>query len=94
MVKPKITPLGNKVLIRPLVKQEKTSAGLIIPAVINKDLEEGLVISVSEEVINISPGDKILFSARAGVNLLYNEVNYKFLNGPTPTDPGEIIAIL
>jgi chaperonin GroES len=94
MVKPLIKPLGNKVLVKPIPKQEKTTAGIIIPAVINKDLEEGEVMAVAESVINITPGMKILYPSRAGVSLMHNDVNYKFLSGPIISDPGEIIAII
>lgn len=89
-----IKPLGNKVLIQPLQQQEKTAGGLIIPAVINKDLEEGIVISVGDSVINIPVGSRILYSSRGGTALMYEQKNFKFLNGPTVTDPGEIIAII
>lgn len=90
----KIQPLGNKILVKPEQQQEKTAGGLIIPAVINKDLEEGIVIVISDNVINIKVGDKILYPTRAGVHILYEQQNYKFLSGPTNTDPGEIIAII
>lgn len=89
-----IIPLGNQVLVKPLVKQERTTGGLIIPAVVNKELEEGEVIAVASAIINLQPGDKILYSTRVGVPLLYEDVNYKFLNGPTDKSEGDIKAII
>ena len=89
-----IIPLGNQVLIKPLARQEKTSGGLIIPAVINKELEEGEVVAIATAVINVKPGDKVLYSARIGVPLLHEDTNYKFIAGPTEKDPGEIKAII
>ncbi len=89
-----IIPLGNQVLVKPLPKQERTSGGLIIPAVINKELEEGEVIAIAAAVINIQIGNKILYPARAGVQLHHEDINYKFLNGPTEKDPGDIKAII
>lgn len=90
-----ITPLGNKVLVKPLPKKERTTGGLIIPAVIQQDLEEGEVIAIASNVINIKVGDKVLYSSRSGVAMLHdNETHYKFLSGPSEKDPGEIIAIL
>lgn len=90
----KIIPLGNQVLVRPLPKQEKTSGGLIIPAVINKDLEEGEVVAIASSIINVEVGNKILYPTRAGTPLLFEDVNYKFLNGPTIKDEGDIKAII
>lgn len=89
-----IIPLGNQVLVRPLPKQEKTSGGLIIPSAVNKELEEGEVIAFAEAVINIQVGNKILYSSRAGTPLLFEDVNYKFLSGPTINETGDIKAII
>lgn len=89
-----IIPLGNRVLIKPLPKKEKTTGGLIIPVSINKELEEAEVIKAGESVINIKIGDKILYHSRSGTALLIEDITYKFLNGPSATDSGEIIAII
>lgn len=89
-----IVPLGNKVLIKPLPKKEKTTGGLIIPTVIQQELEEGEVIAIGSSVINIDKGNNVLFTSRTGIPLLHNDIHYKFLNGPTEKDPGEIIAII
>lgn len=89
-----IIPLGNQVLVKPLPKQEKTSGGLIIPVVINKELEEGEVIAIAEAVINVNVGDKILYPTRAGTPHFHEDVNYKFLSGPTVTEMGDIKAVI
>lgn len=89
-----ILPLGNQVLVKPLQRQERTTGGIIIPGVINKELEEGEVVAISSSVINIKPGDKILYSSRVGVPLLIDNVNYIFLNGPTERSEGDIKAII
>lgn len=89
-----ITPLGNQVLVKPLPKKERTAGGLIIPAVVNNELEEGEVIAMASAVINMKPGDKVLYSTRVGVPLLHNDVNYKFISGPTEKNEGDIKAII
>lgn len=89
-----IIPLGNRVLVKPLPKTEKTTHGLIIPVSINKELEEAEVIKIGSAVINIKPGDKILYHSRIGTPILIEDITYKFLNGPTSNDSGEIIAII
>lgn len=87
-------PLGNRVLVKPLPKKEKTTNGLIIPVSINKELEEAEVIKTGDAVINIKAGDKVLYHSRVGTQLLIEDITYKFLNGPSNVDTGEIIAIL
>lgn len=89
-----IIPLGNRVLVRPLPKQEKTSGVLIIPTSVNKELEDATVVALGEAVINIKIGDKILYHSRIGTPILIDDITYKFLNGPTSNDTGEIIAIV
>lgn len=89
-----IIPLGNQVLVKPLQRQERTTGGIIIPGVINKELEEGEVIAISSAVVHLKVGDKILYSTRAGVPLLYEDTNYKFLCGPTEKSEGDIKAII
>lgn len=89
-----IIPLGNQVLVKPLIRQEKTSGVIIIPGIINKELEEGEVIAISSAIINIKPGDKILYGSRVGVPLLIDDTTYKFLSGPTESNEGEIKAII
>lgn len=89
-----IVPLGNRVLVRPLVKQERAAGNLIIPSSVNKELEEAIVIATGDAVINIKVGDKVLFHSRIGTPILLDDISYKFLNGPATTDAGEIIAII
>lgn len=89
-----IIPLGNQVLVKPLPKQEKTTGGLIIPAVVNQELEEGEVIAIADAVVTVKPGDKVLYSTRVGVPLHHQEVNYKFLCGPTAKGEGDLKAII
>lgn len=90
----KILPLGNRILVHPQKKQERTTGGLIIPTTVNKDLEEGIVISTGELIINVKNGDRVLYQSRSGIPVLVEDITYKFLTGPTATDTGEIIAII
>lgn len=94
MVKPNIKPLGNKILVLPDKKQEKTHGGLIIPLVVNKDLEEGMILLKSPDVLHVNEGDKILYPAGAGTTITIDNINYKFISGPLKDAPGDIIAII
>ena len=90
-----ITPVGNKIIVRPDPLQEKNIRGIIIPVSANSQLEEATVIKVSQDVsILLSPGDRILYARNAGVEQEYNGVKYKFLNGPTLKDVGDVWAII
>lgn len=89
-----IKPLGSKVLILPdPIKQRTTATGIIIPLSNNSPLDEGTVMLVADMVVNLNPGDKVLYPRGGGIPITLDEIDYRFLNGPTEKDPGDIIAI-
>ncbi len=67
-----ITPLGDRVLVEPLGKEEKTKSGIIIPDTIDKERpEQGIVIAVGAGKVTddgkviapkVKKGQKVLFS--------------------------------
>lgn len=94
MIKPKKI-IGNKVLVRLTENGEtKTKTGLIIPATVNLGLEQAVVDMISEQVINIAEGEKVLYPAGAGLPCEYDGIQYKYLNGPTADSAGDIWAII
>lgn len=93
MVKPNITPLGNKVLIQTLKREERTQSGVIIPVVVNKDIAEAVVLLTSPDVLHVKPGDRIMYPTAAGMPVSIDNVDYRFICGPVKDAPGDIIAV-
>ena len=72
MNKTKITPLGDRVLVEPMPKEEKTKSGIIIPDTADKERpEQGIVIAVGNGRVsddgkliplNVKKGQKVIFS--------------------------------
>jgi len=70
--KRKITPLGDRVLVRTIEVETKTKSGIIIPDTVNKERpEEGVVVAVGSgrttddgKIIapNVKVGDVVIFS--------------------------------
>ncbi len=68
----KIKPLGDRVLIEPMSKQEKTKSGIYLPETVDKERpEQGKVLAVGEGKINsdgklikpsVKKGDVVLFT--------------------------------
>ena len=68
----KIKPLGDYILIEPMVQEEKTKTGILVPSTVEKEKpEQGRVIAVGEgkktssgKVIppEVKPGDVVLFT--------------------------------
>ncbi|MEX0933549.1 MAG: co-chaperone GroES [Candidatus Paceibacterota bacterium] len=72
---PTLTPLGDRVLLRPLTDKElekKSSSGIIIPDTVSKERpERGIVVAVGEGRYNeqgelvpmrVQRGDRVIFS--------------------------------
>lgn len=94
MVIEHIFVLGNRVLIEPKRKAERTQGSIIIPVNVNQNLEEGKVVGLGDSVINIELGDDILYPAGAGIPFELEGLDYKFIEGPTKDSPGNIIAVI
>ena len=68
----KIKPLGDRVLIEPMSKEEKTKSGIYLPETIDKERpEQGKVLAVGEGKLNsegklikpsVKKGDVVLFT--------------------------------
>ena len=76
--KRKITPLGDRVLVRVDQVETKTKSGIIIPDTVGKERpEQGVVVEVgtgrtTDQGVLIAPtvkrGDTIIFSSRASMD--------------------------
>ena len=71
MAKPKITPIGGNILVKPIAEEKVSSAGIVLPDTIDKEKpQKGEVIAlgtgkVSHEgkalTFNVKVGDTVLF---------------------------------
>ena len=68
---PKLRPLGDRVIVKPVAREEMTKAGIILPDTVDKERpEQGEVISVGPGrtldngqtvAVSLKVGDKIVF---------------------------------
>ncbi|NQV88237.1 MAG: co-chaperone GroES [Parcubacteria group bacterium] len=87
--KSKITPLGDRVLIKPFIKEDKkTSSGIIIPDTVDKEKpEQGKVIAVGSGKyedgkfipVNVKVGDTVVFSKYGYDEVKIEEEEYYIL---------------
>ena len=66
-----ITPLGDRVLVRPEAAEEKTSFGLFIPDTAKEKPQKGTVIAVGTG--RYENGTKIEMTVKAGDKVLYGK---------------------
>jgi len=85
----KIEPLGDRILVKPLAREEKTESGIILPDLSKERPQEGEVVAVgpgrrNEEGKNIPPavkvGDRILFSKYGPTEIKINKEDYLILS--------------
>ena len=80
-----IKPLGDRVVIRVLEQEEKTASGIFLPDTAKEKPSQGEVIAVgtgklqdngTRTPLEVSVGDKFIFSKYAGTEVKYDGVDY------------------
>jgi len=74
----KVTPLGDKLVIRRLEAKEKTAGGIVLPDAAREKPQQGRVLSVGDGKLladgtrvahEASEGDRVLFRSYAGTEV-------------------------
>lgn len=86
----KIRPLADRVVVKPLEREEKTRGGIFLPDTASKERpQEGTVLSAGEGrrddagklvPMNVKAGDKVLFAKYSGTEFKVDDVEYLILS--------------
>ena len=85
----KITPLGDRVLVQPLQREEVTRSGIVLPDTAKEKPQRGKVIAVGAGRLtedgkhlpmDVKEGDEVLFAKYAGTELKVEEEEYLILS--------------
>ncbi|NIK72416.1 MULTISPECIES: co-chaperone GroES [unclassified Paenibacillus] len=79
-----IRPLGERVLIEPIAKEETTASGIVLPDTAKEKPQEGKVVAVGSGTLKdgvrvaleVQVGDRVLFSKYAGTEIKYEGKEY------------------
>ncbi|MCM3630978.1 co-chaperone GroES [Paenibacillus glycanilyticus] len=79
-----IRPLGERVLIEPIAKEETTASGIVLPDTAKEKPQEGKVVAVGSGTLKdgvrvaleVKEGDRVLFSKYAGTEIKYDGKEY------------------
>lgn len=80
-----IRPLGDRVLVQRTEAEEKTAGGILLPESAKEKPKEGKIIAVGDgklkddgtrTPLNVSSGDRVLFSSYAGTEVKYQGDEY------------------
>jgi len=85
----RIEPLGDKLIVSRLTPEETTSGGIVLPNAAQEKPNEGRVLSVGPGRLNddgtrtalqVTDGDRILFSSYGGTEVVFDDQEYLILN--------------
>lgn len=87
--KSKLKPLGSRVVVKPLEREEMTKSGILLPDTSKEKPQEGKVLSVGpgdrhpdtgERIaVELKVGDKVLFQKYAGTEFKLDDVELLIL---------------
>ncbi|WP_028553107.1 MULTISPECIES: co-chaperone GroES [unclassified Paenibacillus] len=75
-----IKPLGDRVVIEAIAKEETTASGIVLPDTAKEKPQEGKVVAVGSGVLKdgvrvpleVQEGDRIIFSKYAGTEVKFD----------------------
>jgi chaperonin GroES len=80
----KMKPLGSRVIIEPLVAEEKTQGGIIIPDSAKEKPQSGKVVAAGpgskDEPMEVKVGDVVLYGKYAGTEINYENNDYLIMS--------------
>ncbi len=71
----KLRPLGDRVVVKPLPREEMTKSGIVLPDTVKEKPQEGEVLAAgpgkmlddgTREAMDVKVGDKVLYAKYAG----------------------------
>ncbi len=83
-----IKPLGDRVVIELIEQEETTASGIVLPDSAKEKPQEGKVVAVGSGrvtdsgdrvALEVSEGDRIIFSKYAGTEVKYDDKEYLIL---------------
>ncbi|MCR4956456.1 MAG: co-chaperone GroES [Lachnospiraceae bacterium] len=80
----KLVPLGDKVVLKQLVEEETTASGIVLPGQNKEKPQQAEVIAVGpggiidgkEVKMEVSVGDKVIFSKYSGTDVVVEKEPY------------------
>jgi len=84
-----IKPLGDRVVIEALAKEEMTKSGIVLPDTVKEKPQEGKIVAVGsgrtlengqKVSLDVKVGDKIIFSKYAGTEVKFEGTEYLIIS--------------
>jgi chaperonin GroES len=66
----KVTPLGDRILVKMVEMETKTAGGILIPQTAQEKTQEGVVLAVGDdEAIKVKAKDRVIYDKYAGTTI-------------------------
>ena len=84
-----LKPLGDRVIVEPLEKDEVTASGIYLPETAKEKPQEGLVLAIGpgrmddngkRVVMEVSNGDKVIYAKYSGTEVKLDDKKYLILS--------------
>ena len=76
----KLIPLGERIVIQKLEKEETTASGIVLPASAQVQPQYAEVVAISDQLekdkVNIKEGDRVIYSKYAGTDVKFGDDEY------------------
>jgi chaperonin GroES len=85
----KLRPLGDRAVLKPVEKEEKTKSGIVIPDTAKEKPQEGIVEAVGSGRIldngtkvpmELNVGDKVLYAKYSGSEFKLDDIDYLIIS--------------
>jgi chaperonin GroES len=86
----RLRPLGDRVVIKAIEREERTKSGIVLPDTAKEKPQEGLVEAVGNgrfiettgkrEPLDVKVGDRVVYAKYAGSEIKLDEIEYLILS--------------
>lgn len=90
-----VRPVGQKLLISPLVEDEITQNGVVIATTNNADLAKGKIVAVSPYLIHAyNEGENVLYYEKRAIGVIHDKKPHYLIDGGDGLSQGDVLAII
>ena len=84
----KLKPLGDRVVVKPIIKEEVTKSGIVLPDTAKEKPQEGEIVAVGPGRVDengkrvsmeVKEGEKVIYAKYAGTEIKVDEEEYLIL---------------
>jgi co-chaperonin GroES (HSP10) len=90
-----VRPVGQKLLIKPIVEEESLESGVVISTTNNADLAKGEIVQVSDSLLlTYNEGEKVLYYEKRAIGVIHEGSPHFLIDGGDGLAQGDVLAII